>query len=393
MNKYNMKIGITISFHETYSIWSNGIQLNALMLAETLKQCKDTEVCFLNIAKCPEEKYQWDTEEFPTYYLYDKFLEMDLLIFLGGRIQKEYSDHFKKDSNKKIIYYKCGNEFVVNMEKNIFGPDWQEGDRIENIYGCDDIWYVPQQEESNRHYFECLYRTPAKPVPFVYNPRWIKKECDKKEKLYKQSMFYSNTGASKRISIMEPNMNIVKYSLYPLMIAETYYRTFPENISTVNLVSGGRIGKKSNFLAMANTFDVKKDKKLFIEGRQITSSFLGNYSDILICHQILNPLNYIYLDAAYMEYPLIHNAELVSDLGYYYEKNNVKQGAKLLEEVIENHDKAENLKEYSIKNKKVLKRFNNLSKDMISQYERLLSNVMNGKSEDLKFNFMKNRYE
>lgn len=386
-----MKIGITISFHEDYSIWSNGIQLNALMLAETFSKIEGVEVCFLNIAKCSEEKIPWSTKEFPTYYLYDKYLDVDLLVFLGGRIQKQYVDAFKRQKDKKVIFYKCGNEFIVNLEKNLFGEDLEENGQLESIYGCDEIWYVPQQHETNKNYFECLYRTEARPVPFVYSPRWLNEDIEKKEKIYKKSMHYSNTGEPKRISIMEPNMNIVKYAMYPLMVAETYYRSNPEKIKEVNIVGGDRMSKKQNFLSVTNTFDLKRDKKLFVEGRQVTSSFLGNYSDILICHQMMNPLNYIYLDAAWMGYPVIHNAEYVKDLGYYYHGNEVNSGAKKLKDVIEHFDED---KEYNKRQEKVFKRFDNVSGEMVSQYDRLIKNLFDKKNLmlDSSFDFMKNKY-
>lgn len=386
-----MKIGITISFKEDYSIWSNGIQLNALMLAETLSLIKGVEVFFLNIATCPEENIPWCTKEFPTFYLYDKYLEVDLLIFLGGRIQKQYVDLFKKIKNKKTVFYKCGNEFIVNLEKNLFGEDLEEDGKLESIYGCDEIWYVPQQHDTNKNYFECLYRTPARPAPFVYSPRWLNKDIKKKEGIYKKTMHYSNTEEPKRISIMEPNMNIVKYAMYPLMIAETYYRKHPSKIKEVNIVGGDRLSKKQNFLSVVNTFDLKRDRKLFVEGRQVTSSFLGNHSDILICHQMMNPLNYIYLDAAWMGYPVIHNAEYVKDLGYYYHGNDVKGGAKKLKDVLEHFDEDEKYKE---RQEKVFKRFDNKSKEMVVQYDRLIKNIFSEKDLmiDSDFDFMKNKY-
>jgi len=386
-----MKIGITISFRENYSIWSNGIQLNALMLAETLSLIKGVEVFFLNIAKCPEEKIPWSLEEFPTYYLYDKYLEADLLIFLGGRIQKQYVDLFKKVKDKKVVFYKCGNEFIVNLEKNLFGEDMKEDDKLESIYGCDEIWYVPQQHDTNKNYFECLYRTPSRPAPFVYSPRWLNKDIKKKEAIYKKTMLYSNTGEPKRISIMEPNMNIVKYAMYPLMIAETYYRKNPDKIKEVNIVGGDRLSKKQNFLSVVDTFDLKRDKKLFVEGRQVTSSFLGNHSDILICHQTMNPLNYIYLDAAWMGYPIIHNAEYVKDLGYYYSGNEVKSGANKLKDVIDHFDDDVS---YNKRQKKVFERFDNTSNEMVLQYDKLINNIFAKKDLmiDSKFDFMKNKY-
>lgn len=387
-----MKIGITIYFGENISLWSNGIQLNALMLAETLSKIEGAEVCFLNTEKFKEEKLPWDTKEFPTYYAYDKYLDVDLLIFLGSGLGKKCINEFKKRKGKKFIMYKCGNEFIIDMEENIFGKD-AENERLEIIYNCDEVWYVPQQHETNKHYFECLHKTKSIPVPFVYNPRWIEDTAKNRQNLVKKSMYYSASNELlKRIVIMEPNINIVKYAMYPLIIAEMYHRMHPKKIKDVSLIGGDKINKKTKFLSIVKTFDLKKDEKLFVEERRLTSFALGESADILICHQMMNPLNYIYLDAAWLGYPIIHNAEYVKDLGFYYHRNDVEVGVEKLKYVIDHFDEDE---DYNDRQKKVFERFNNVSDEMVSQYDMLIKNLFNDKEDlmiDSTFEFNQNKY-
>jgi len=387
-----MKIGITIYFGENISLWSNGIQLNALMLAETLSKIEGAEVCFLNTEKFKEEKLPWDTKEFPTYYAYDKYLDVDLLIFLGSGLGKKCINEFKKRKGKKFIMYKCGNEFIIDMEENIFGKD-AENERLEIIYNCDEVWYVPQQHETNKHYFECLHKTKSIPVPFVYNPRWIEDTAKNRQNLVKKSMYYSASNELlKRIVIMEPNINIVKYAMYPLIIAEMYHRMHPKKIKDVSLIGGDKINKKTKFLSIVKTFDLKKDEKLFVEERRLTSFALGESADILICHQMMNPLNYIYLDAAWLGYPIIHNAEYVKDLGFYYHRNDVEVGVEKLKYVIDHFDEDE---DYNDRQKKVFERFNNVSDEMVYQYDMLIKNLFNDKEDlmiDSTFEFNQNKY-
>tara|TARA_R110001592_G_scaffold357673_1_gene661282 strand:+ start:740 stop:1903 length:1164 start_codon:yes stop_codon:yes gene_type:complete len=386
-----MKIGITIYFNKNASLWSNGIQLNALMLAETLSKIEGAEVCFLNTEKFTEEKLPWDTKEFPTYYAYDKYLDVDLLIFLGSGLGIKCINEFKKRKDKKFIMYKCGNEFIIDMERNIFGKD-AENERLEIIYNCDEVWYVPQQHETNKHYFECLHKAKSIPVPFVYNPRWIEDTAKNRQNLVKKSMYYSTSNELKRIAIMEPNINIVKYAMYPLIIAEMYHRMHPKKIKDVSLIGGDKINKKTNFLSIVKTFDLKKDEKLFVEERKLTSVALGESADILICHQMMNPLNYIYLDAAWLGYPIIHNAEYVKDLGYYYHRNDVEVGVEKLKYVIDHFDEDE---DYNDRQNKVFERFNNVSDEMVYQYDMLIKNLFNDKEDlmiDSTFEFNQNKY-
>ena len=72
-------------------------------------------------------------------------------------------------------------------------------------------------------------------------------------------------------------------------------------------------------------------KAVFL-GRHDTPAFLAENTDAVISHQLENPLNYFYLEVCWQGYPLVHNAHLVPELGYYYAGNDVQAGAARLRE-------------------------------------------------------------
>ena len=111
----------------------------------------------------------------------------------------------------------------------------------------------------------------------------------------------------------------------------------------------------------------------------------------LVCHQILNPLNYIYLDAAYMGYPVLHNAPLCKDLGYYYEGSNTVEGAKQLNNILKNHDN--NIDEYNERNDKVLWRYYADNPELVGAYDKLIHNLFNGGNKGLKYDPKTNLYK
>ena len=90
-----------------------------------------------------------------------------------------------------------------------------------------------------------------------------------------------------------------------------------------------------------------------------------------------------------MGYPVLHNAWMCKDIGYYYEGNNIESGAEVLNDIIEKHDS--NIEIYKNKNKNILSRYNDGL--VVKQYDRLIFNLFNDNTESLKFNFNKNRYE
>jgi hypothetical protein len=104
----------------------------------------------------------------------------------------------------------------------------------------------------------------------------------------------------------------------------------------------------------------------------------------------LNPLNYLYLDAAYMGYPVLHNAPMCKDLGYYYEGSDTVEASKMLNWILDYHD--DNLTEYAAKNAKALFRYSINNPEIVSAYDSLISNLYNGGNGGLKYNSETNLY-
>jgi hypothetical protein len=157
------------------------------------------------------------------------------------------------------------------------------------------------------------------------------------------------------------------------------------------ITNGDKLKENYEFMSIIKTFDLYEDKKITAESRYQTAFILTQYFDIVISHQILNPLNYLYLDAAYLGYPVLHNATLCKDLGYYYENGDTKQGAKMLNYILTEHDN--NIVEYHKKNDLVLQRYYADNEELIETYDKLIYNLFNGGNKDLIYNPETNRYD
>ena len=96
--------------------------------------------------------------------------------------------------------------------------------------------------------------------------------------------------------------------------------------------------ENKDFIALMNQLDIVRDHKAVFLGRYETPMFLAQNTDIVVSHQLENPLNYLYLEVCWQGYALVHNAHLCADLGYYYEGNDVKAGSTALLAAIETHD-------------------------------------------------------
>lgn len=378
--KKKMKIGITLGLRDNReSIWTNGIKLNVLNLVRLLKKSQmNYEVCILNTIKVDWSIKPDYLQDIDIYDFDEKFMDMDLIIVMGSQIHEDKLKEFKKDNNKKVISYKCGNNYILHVEDTLFKPE------IKSHYemSFDEVWYIPQQHENNNGYYHTLYRTNAVIVPFLWDSHELDKALSDVNNSFNSGKFKKGVKYvakdKKTLGIMEPNLNIIKYSLIPTMIAEESYRSKigKDKINKLMITNSEKLGKTKNFLSIIETFDLYKDKKISSESRYQTSFLVSQYLDVVISHQLMNPLNYLYFDIAYMGYPILHNAYMCKDLGYYYEGSSTIDGADKLNWILENHDN--NIEEYNKKNKKVLERYSINNQEIIKTYDKLIDNLIKG---------------
>src|SRR6056300_569555 len=239
-------------------MWINGIKQNAIFLANalihvghkvTLLDTSSNVEAFDDTGKVT--KVMWDYNQFPVYKYSKVARECDVLIMLGTTLEGHTLRYFKQPSeiNKRIIKYMCGNNYVIDMERSIFETSasnqrtaWKSDGLI------DECWYVPQQGYQNHEYYRVLMgleHDKVKPVPFVWDPMFI----DQIESLYDRNknvpIYQPKENSEKKLCNFEPNMNVVKYSMIPLLIIEDAYVNHNIDYKFTTLISGDRLPKKT----------------------------------------------------------------------------------------------------------------------------------------------------
>jgi len=398
-----MRIGITIGLTKEYeSLWINGIKLNALYLANTLKSIGGHDVCILDTSDKVKDltKVSWNTDFFPIYKFKEKWEEIDLLITLGTSLPDSWIKTIRlKNQNVRIVKYQCGNNYVVDMERVLFGDPEMEGAPSWDI-DHDETWFIPQQEYQNKEYFKAIYRqddSKVKVVPFVWDPMFI----DANNTLLKKNgkkfpMYTPKPSHEKKISVMEPNLNVVKYALIPILIAEEVYRSMGNDaFKQIWIASGDKLLKHKYFKGMLKYLDIVKAKNPLIKfiPRYPVTTFLAEETDVVLAHQWTNPLNYSYLDAMHFGYPVVHNADMIKDAGYYYNDFDISEGAKQLRIALNKHD--DNIEKHNEKNKKVLNRYLSTNPDVVDTYRKLIENLWEPNKHKLsyKYNWKTNTYK
>lgn len=375
----NLKIGITIESAHVDALWVNGLHLNVLFLYHLLKKSKNNYyVCLLTLKPFTPQESSTHLRGIPIHTVEEKHADLDLIITMGTEIHNETIKKYKSSPNKKLISYRCGNTYILDMERALFNPNYDSWFVFETAY--DEIWYVPQQHENNEGLYKTLHRTNAIPVPFLWHYEYIKNyalqiQSEFREGKFKKGYGYDSTKQTKTIGILEPNLNIIKYCLIPTLITEECYRTDVGKSKIQKLLIGtsGRLMKHETFLSVLRHLDIYNDGKIVSANRLPTAYILSQHIDIIVSHQLCNPLNYLYMDVAYMGYPVLHNAWMCKDIGYYYEKSDVRDGSEKLKWILEHHD--ENKKEYADRNGKALYKYSIDNPKLVEIYDELIENL------------------
>lgn len=366
-----LNIGITIYIQdENESIFLNGIKQNAIFLAKTfLNIKKDYNIYIVNASNIKiTQNIGWDLDKYKTVQYNDIKDEIDILFLLGGSLNKQEVEYLR---NRKclVVPYKCGNEYIISMENVLFDRTVNKWDQIE----YDQIWNIPQMENTNSYFWKVLNRTETITIPFVWDPMFLDMHINELKNQGKNP-YYIPTNKPKRISIFEPNLNVYKYCLYPILIIENTYRQKPELIEKMYVTNTKKIRIKQEFIDLMKCLDIVNHGKASFEDRFPIVWFLTDYTDVVIAHQWENALNYAYLDAIYLGYPLVHNAHLCKECGYYYDGFNIDDGSEKLLYALEKHDN--NIEEYDYNTKLTLDKYLSDNEYNIICYDKLIEKLL-----------------
>lgn len=389
-----MRVGITMGLTKGLSIFSNGLNQNVLMFYDLVKSIPSIEsVKLLDMYVRPRSEYE---EHFPylegydIIYWDDEFMyeNFDVVVIFGITPTDEKIKAFKRgDASKKVVAYKGGNVAVMQMEHIVYRNNTKsfsnEGKELE-INGApiidnkefDEIWMVPQQEFHNKDVFEIHHGVKARSVPFIWSPKFLESEIEAtKVKNPNAKIFFDermNEINKWTVATMEPNKSVLK-NMYPLLYGMEYAYSLNPNLFEKFKIGNAMEQAKNNYLIrLVHNLSFYQSGLLQLGPRWSVVELLSLRSDAIFSHQWGNPLNYAYLDTVYLGYPLVHNAHLCQDIGYYYEDWKMKDAGKQLIKALEERKQDKN---YMQRHRDILKRYTVENKHMIKQYEFLFKNL------------------
>ena len=114
---------------------------------------------------------------------------------------------------------------------------------------------------------------------------------------------------------------------------------------------------------------------------------IHDYADVVFSWQWENNLNYLYFDVAWMGWPIIHNANLCKDVGYYYKTFDDEGACEALSDVVKKHNKD---KGYLDRMRNIIDRYTTNNKQLIIDYNNLLDDLISNKFVKRTYNWITN---
>jgi hypothetical protein len=383
------KIAITFDVpNQPVDMFSNGIKQNTVFFYELLVNIG------YDVYMIVSDGAKYETSQKPSFWNYCniKYLKNSDILTVGFNVvvQFGYQQHGDvleqlQKCGARTVFYNCGNKYLIESEICLFKPTatvtYQYNDDC-NTHHFDEIWLIPQMTNTCLHYMKTLYRSNAFEVPFIWSPAIIENYEEEYFKQFSKKLSYVNKGASKKCAIFEPNLSIMKWAFPSVLICENAYRGLSDKelIKSLYVTNVDSVEKKDQtfnlkaFNAMVKSLDLFADKKISIESRYVAIFFMSKHADIAISHQLENPLNYLYFDLAWMGWPIVHNASLCKDVGYYYEGFNFEIGGEMVKNAILTHD--DNVEEYTKRNRSVIGKYLPSNKYLQEQYRTLVSKLL-----------------
>jgi hypothetical protein len=398
--KKDMRIGISAAVPS--HMFNNGIHQNTLYFYDVLKNIGYTPYLvvtnpdYAKFKKSPPDG--WNSARYENVVSFSQLHRTGFhaVVTFGVQISHIALQQLRH-AGVKLVSYVCGNEYLINSEAILYNHgesgSFEQDKTNPRTSLFDEVWLIPQMMELNATYKRTLSRC-AKVIeaPFIWSPDGME-TIAKKDGFTLNDFLYINTkiakeknkpiksvakSVAKSMAIFDPNISIMKWFLPSFVLCERAYQLAPHLMDRVYITNAFRekIGDTMNAKKIENTVrytDLFLDKRVFFEKRFITFEFMKTHADVAVFHQWGNPLNYIYLEMAWLGYPFVHNAHLCADLGYYYEGYNLEQGAEVLLGAMMKHDA--DAREYLRVNRERVDRYLPTNAVLQQKYEKMFDDL------------------
>jgi len=380
----NMKkhIGVSINLGQLdTSLWSNGLFQNIYTLVTLLKNCDDYE-CSLIVSASSAERFLVVQKEIKSTFGIDSFslvdvldgmLPIDLLLECGNFLSAALITEIRASNSKiKIVPLIYGNDYFSTAYSLVKRMDANKSDEplFSMLAKRDAVWVSPHFKFF-LEWIKLKFDTDiGRIAPYVWDCKFIDNDIKNNPDIISNILVRPNND----IAVLESNITITKTSLIPAAIAETLYRKNKSAINKCKLFSAAKLLENSAMVNSIGQYNIVKDGKMTLEPRIRFVDIFSKYSGILLSHQHMNTLNYVYLEALHLGIPLVHNSKYFEDVGYYYEGFDIEGGSHALLQAINDNGAFSHM--HNSNAKKLLWKYSPKNPININGYVKLIDEIL-----------------
>ena len=363
-----LRVGVTLHLREgQQSIWENGIFQNCAFLVQLLNRSPRVKKAVLvngGEGRVAPEAMMLEGTGLSIIGLAEALQTLDVVIEMSALLPDAWAAEFRAKGGR-YAWMRVGNDYVIDIERAMFN---KPAAAVLGNKTYDAIWTLPQYEYIAHDYFALSTRAPVRILPHLWTPYFFDRGL---ARLPPSVRYGYEPGKSRwRICMFEPNMCLVKTSWVPMAVCEEAYRARPDIVESVRVLNTFHMKDNVHFLHFARSLDIVNHGLASFEGRFPMFEYMAHHGDCIVSHQWENAQNYVYYEALYGGYPLVHNSPIIRDQGYYYPDFDSQEGGKALVNAFAQHDR--NLEAYRAKSKELLSRLDIAHPENIETYTREL---------------------
>jgi len=371
LNGRRLKVGVTIFVRAgQQSLWENGIFQNCFFLTMLLAQSPLIETVYLvNGGDGRVEDAREFLADAPAKVidLQTARTQLDVIIELSAQLNPEWANDFRARGGR-VIGMRVANDYAIDVERMIFGRP--QGMLVSGT-GYDMIWTLPAFEKTCAAYYEAALRAPVRAMQHIWSPELLERAAGRSAQ--DRPFGYTPGRSQWRLAILEPNICMVKTSHISMLIADVAYRQSPGFIEVLRVYNSFHLKGDPLFVGFSTSLDLVRHGLATFEARFATYEVMALQADAIISHHWENAQNYLYYEALYGGYPLIHNSALLGDCGYRYPEFDPQEGALALRQAFAEHDGR--LDDYRRAARMFLKTLDPLAERNVEQYSAAIADL------------------
>lgn len=337
-------------------IYSCGINLNVLLWYHFVEKCGYKPILTTHETKVTSRftflNKNYDIIDFKNKLSFSVINECKAYLQVGLS-SGNLNTYLKK--NKIPLIAICLGSTYYNDMFYLFNNSASKSRPVEQDY--DQVWISPHFEYS-KDYLDYKYNSDVEVCPYFWEDIDVKNIKDKILPFSKDNV---------KVGILESNINFYKHCIQPIIIADKAHH-YVKNVLVFNTF---KFKENPFFKSLINKSELFKNKKISFEKRYSSKMIFQKHCNVVISFSDNCDLNYLTLECLYLGIPVIHNAPMLKDYGYYYDKFDTNMGKEKLIEIVKNFDKKKYLEnnqkilnKYSVNNKEYQKWFKNKMKEL-----------------------------